>query len=194
MAGEQIIAGASKLVDQKKTTDFHKELLLLRQHYRLRRAGDKILGDVSYRTCGSRYNAQSTFEILRDTENEQQPLKIRLPPELRSTIWISVRVEECELNDTMNPEIHLEQRPKPVSTYQYIVRNQSFPRKFLVDLKRAQEKIHLFFNHLIISHLDTDMKHSAAYIAKFTRLECFRLHKRARPKLMNESVRSRIIF
>ena len=114
MAGEQIIAGASKLVDQKKTTDFHKELLLLRQHYRLRRAGDKILGDVSYRTCGSRYNAQSTFEILRDTENEQQPLKIRLPPELRSTIWISVRVEECELNDTMNPEIHLEQRPKPL--------------------------------------------------------------------------------
>ena len=160
MAGEQIIAGSSKLVDQKKTTDFHKELLLLRQHYRLRRAGDKILGDVSYRTCGSRYNAQSTFEILRDTENEQQPLKIRLPPELKSTIWISVRVEECELNDTMNPEIHLEQRPKPVSTYQYIVRNQSFPRKFLVDLKRAQGKIQRYFNRFKIRTSVLFLKHS----------------------------------
>ena len=171
MAGEQIIAGASKLVDQKKTTDFHKELLLLRQHYRLRRAGDKILGDVSYRTCGSRYNAQSTFEILRDTENEQQPLKIRLPPELRSTIWISVRVEECELNDTMNPEIHLEQRPKPVSTYQYIVRNQSFPRKFLVDLKRAQGRIQL-------------------YSSRFKEFFSVLVQRSA----MNESVRSRIIY
>ena len=40
-----------------------------------------------------RYNAQSAFEVMRDTENEHSPLKIRLPPELKSTIWISVKVE-----------------------------------------------------------------------------------------------------
>ena len=83
-----------------------------------------------------RYNAQSTFEILRDTENEQQPLKIRLPPELKSTIWISARVEECELNETMIPSDM--QKFRPVSTYQYVVRNQPFQRKYLADLKRAQ--------------------------------------------------------
>ena len=48
--------------------------------------------------------AQSTFEVMRDTENEDMPLKIRLPPELKSTIWLSVRVEKCKQNDTINAD------------------------------------------------------------------------------------------
>ena len=54
-AGSQILKGADALHrPSDKKDDFHRELLLLRQHYRLRRSGDKILGDVSFRTCGSR--------------------------------------------------------------------------------------------------------------------------------------------
>ena len=55
-AGALIARGAEALNKNPndKSNDFHRELLLLRQHYRLRRAGDKILGDVSFRTCGSR--------------------------------------------------------------------------------------------------------------------------------------------
>ena len=68
LAGETILKGAERLQKPtEKINDFHQELLLLRQHYRLRRHGEKILGDLSFRTAGSMFNEQSTFEVIRDT-------------------------------------------------------------------------------------------------------------------------------
>ena len=68
LAGETVLKGAERLQKPtEKIADFHQELLLLRQHYRLRRHGEKILGDLSFRTAGSMFNEQSTFEVIRDT-------------------------------------------------------------------------------------------------------------------------------
>jgi hypothetical protein len=93
--------------------------------YRLRRSGAKILGDLSFRTAGSRFNAQSTFEVIRDPEckNGQSPLRIRLPQELKSKTWISIRVEQCSVSDVLtesNPQTNT------ISTYQYILGTSIF--------------------------------------------------------------------
>lgn len=38
--------------ENKRQRDFNSELLRLRQHWKLRKVGDKILGDLSYRSAG----------------------------------------------------------------------------------------------------------------------------------------------
>ena len=45
--------------------DFHFELLRLRQNWRLRKVGNSILGDLSYRTAGSRFPQQGIFEVSK---------------------------------------------------------------------------------------------------------------------------------
>ena len=104
-AGNAISKGADRLQKPtEKIGDFHQELLLLRQHYRLRRHGDKILGDLSFRTAGSRFNEQSTFEVLRDTEcqNGSSPLRVRLPQELQCRVQnISSRITVEKLSFIM---------------------------------------------------------------------------------------------
>lgn len=137
-AGAAISKGAERLQKPtEKIADFHQELLLLRQHYRLRRQGDKILGDLSFRTSGSRFNAQSTFEVIRDPEckNGTSPLRVRLPQELQSMMWISIRVEQCAVSDVLtesNPQTNT------VATYQYILGSQNNQRGYLAQLKQAQ--------------------------------------------------------
>jgi len=138
LAGETILKGAERLQKPtEKINDFHQELLLLRQHYRLRRHGEKILGDLSFRTAGSMFNEQSTFEVIRDTDCKAgtSPLRVRLPTELQSMIWISIRVEQCVVSDVLsqsNPPNN------SLSTYQYILENLNYQREFLSQLKQAQ--------------------------------------------------------
>lgn len=67
------------------------------------------MGDLSFRTAGSRFTAQSTFEVIRDPDckNGTSPLRVRLPQELQSMIWISIRVEQCAVSGVLtesNPE------------------------------------------------------------------------------------------
>lgn len=48
------------LVEQR---NFHNELLCLRQNWRLKRVGNNILGDLSFRTCECSAFGRSDFEI-----------------------------------------------------------------------------------------------------------------------------------
>ena len=52
--------------------DFHIELLRLRQNWRLRKVGNSILGDLSYRTAGSQYKQSGVFEVSK-AEVEVKP-------------------------------------------------------------------------------------------------------------------------
>lgn len=45
--------------------DFHIQLLRLRQNWRLRKVGNSILGDLSYRTAGSRFPQTGIFEVKK---------------------------------------------------------------------------------------------------------------------------------
>jgi len=45
--------------------DFHIELLRLRQNWRLKKVGNSILGDLSYRTAGSQFKQSGVFEVTK---------------------------------------------------------------------------------------------------------------------------------
>lgn len=58
-AAQILLKGAERLTksvtenqENKLQRDFNSELLRLRQHWKLRKVGDKILGDLSYRSAG----------------------------------------------------------------------------------------------------------------------------------------------
>ena len=52
----------------KSNQDFHLELLRLRQNWRLKKVGNTILGDLSYRSAGSRFQHTSNFEVSKAEE------------------------------------------------------------------------------------------------------------------------------
>uniref|UniRef100_A0A0V0G9X6 Putative vitamin d3 receptor n=1 Tax=Triatoma dimidiata TaxID=72491 RepID=A0A0V0G9X6_TRIDM len=57
--------------------DFHIELLRLRQNWRLKKVSNTIIGDISYRTAGSKYAHTGMFEV---TKAEEEPDKCTSPP------------------------------------------------------------------------------------------------------------------
>lgn len=78
-AANVLLAGAEKLktsqneVARNRTTpDFHIELLRLRQNWRLKKVSNMIIGDLSYRTAGSKFMQTGTFEVRTGFENGTQ--------------------------------------------------------------------------------------------------------------------------
>jgi len=89
--------------------DFHIELLKLRQNWRLKKVGNAILGDLSYRTAGSRFNQSGVFEVSKaeagsgaqeDTTGQEggipkakSALKVTVPSELEGIAYIQVTIQ-----------------------------------------------------------------------------------------------------
>ena len=73
-AAKILINGANRLgkasTDAAAQTDFHSELLKLRKRWRLRRVGEKIMGDLSYKTAGSDFWQNGAFEVLKKSPDE----------------------------------------------------------------------------------------------------------------------------
>lgn len=75
--------------------DFHKELLRLRQNWRLKKVSNTILGDLSYRTAGSLFKQCSgIFEVVKADSKSSSPsasaLKVIVPSELEGVAFIQV--------------------------------------------------------------------------------------------------------
>ena len=90
--------------------DFHIELLRLRQNWRLRKVGNSILGDLSYRTAGSQYKQSGMFEVSKaevelggENPSGSSPgqtggkvrsaLKVTVPSELEGIAYIQVTIQ-----------------------------------------------------------------------------------------------------
>ncbi|XP_064484913.1 mediator of RNA polymerase II transcription subunit 17-like isoform X2 [Ornithodoros turicata] len=101
-------AGRMRLVP-----DFHVELLHMRQNWRLKKVGNTILGDLSYRSAGSRFWQSGTFEVSKSAQAlaiTKQPttpeigtsgapprgssLKVTLPSELEGISYIQVTIQK----------------------------------------------------------------------------------------------------
>lgn len=140
IAARVITDGAKRLERSERQPDFHQELQNLRQHYRLRRKGEKILGDLSYRTAGSTYPALGEFEVLRDADcsRENCPLTVRLPHELQSMAWLSIRIVHCGPSDSLKVESSQE---TTVSTYHHVISSKEKTKGYLEELKQAQNSL-----------------------------------------------------
>lgn len=63
----------SSLTEQRPNrniSDFHTELLRLRQNWRLKKVSNTIIGDLSYRTAGSKFPHSGMFEVTKAEDEE----------------------------------------------------------------------------------------------------------------------------
>jgi mediator of RNA polymerase II transcription subunit 17 len=145
LASKVIKEGAERLERSDKQPDFHQELQVLRQHYRLRRKGEKILGDLSFRTAGSSYPALGEFEVMRDADcsRENCPLKIRLPHELQNMAWLSIKLVRCDKSDSLkiDPKDSQSTEEQTVSTYHHVISNKYKQTGYLEELRQAQHSL-----------------------------------------------------
>ena len=92
----------------KSNQDFHLELLRLRQSWRLKKVGSAILGDLSYKSAGSRFNYNPFFEVTKAedgattsevVEGQTKPtmIKVTIPSELEGTAYIQVTIQKGNL-------------------------------------------------------------------------------------------------
>uniref|UniRef100_UPI00358E450F mediator of RNA polymerase II transcription subunit 17 n=1 Tax=Myxine glutinosa TaxID=7769 RepID=UPI00358E450F len=99
---EHLVRSASESGEQRRQRDFTAELLRLRQHWKLRRSRDKVLGDLSYRSAGSLYPHHGTFEVLKNTEIDLEkkipddycPLDVVVPCDLKGMANIKVSIQK----------------------------------------------------------------------------------------------------
>lgn len=106
---ERLRTSQSELVRNRSTPDFHIELLRLRQNWRLKKVSNSIIGDLSYRTAGSKYTQTGMFEVTKAEDDEktssppQSPspgaapssknnsaLRVTVPSELQGVAYIEV--------------------------------------------------------------------------------------------------------
>ncbi|MEE6472993.1 hypothetical protein FKM82_009809 [Ascaphus truei] len=108
-AAQILLKGAERLSksvaenqENKRQRDFNSELLRLRQHWKLRKLGDKILGDLSYRSAGSLFPHHGTFEVIKNTDldldkkipDDYCPLDVHIPSDLEGSAYLKVSIQK----------------------------------------------------------------------------------------------------
>lgn len=68
---ERLRNSQNELIRNRTTPDFHIELLRLRQNWRLKKVSNSIIGDLSYRTAGSKFTQTGMFEVTKAEEEEK---------------------------------------------------------------------------------------------------------------------------
>lgn len=129
-AANVLLAGAERLKTSqnevvRNRSDFHFELLRLRQNWRLKKVSNSIIGDLSYRTAGSKYTQTGMFEVTKAEEDEksnsppQSPvpggpaapksnsaLRVTVPSELQGVAYIEVLCQKDQ-EDLCSANINL---------------------------------------------------------------------------------------
>lgn len=108
-AAQLLLRGAEKLnksltenQENRRQRDFNSELLRLRSQWKLRKLGDKILGDLSYRSAGSLFPHHGTFEVIKNTDidldkkipEDYCPLDVQIPSDLEGSAYIKVSIQK----------------------------------------------------------------------------------------------------
>ncbi|XP_027202411.2 mediator complex subunit 17 [Dermatophagoides pteronyssinus] len=125
--------------------DFHTELRSMRQNWRLRKKGQNIIGDLSYRGAWSNFSQPATFEVIRN-ENQQQSgqssLIVNTPKTLEGGNFYVVRTVKGNLQSNTLFE------PLKVSHPQ--LQNQSNDSQWQTRLEIAQN---MLFNNELFKRL-----------------------------------------
>ncbi|TRY83369.1 hypothetical protein DNTS_016644 [Danionella cerebrum] len=132
-AAQLLLKGAEKLSrsvceqqEQRRQHDFNSELLRLRSQWKLRKLGDKILGDLSYRSAGSLFPHHGTFEVIKNTDVDLEkkipedycPLSVQIPSDLEGSAYIKVSIQKQapDIGDLGTVNLFRRQtKPKPGS-------------------------------------------------------------------------------
>ncbi|KRT83710.1 hypothetical protein AMK59_4609 [Oryctes borbonicus] len=129
-AANVLLTGAERLKNSQNEavqnrSNFHFELLRLRQNWRLKKVSNSIIGDLSYRTAGSKYSQPGIFEVSKAEDEEKsssppnsplpgaQPsvksysaLRVTVPSELQGVAYISVLCQKDQ-EDLFSTNVNL---------------------------------------------------------------------------------------
>lgn len=181
-AGEILIEGAARLrksheemlqMSMNRTIpQFHNELIELRRTWRLKKAGNAILGDLSFRSAGSRYRQNATFEVLENKEDQQgdemlspqvhpsrrSSLEVQIPAHLQgaSYIFVSVQKDRDSLasasmtlsaiqGDHLSPDTHWQKKLEAAQ-------NVLFCKEIFAQLSREAVQLKSAIPHMVISN------------------------------------------
>lgn len=119
--GERLSKSVAENQENKRQRDFNSELLRLRQHWKLRKLGDKILGDLSYRSAGSLFPHQGTFEVIKNTDidldkklpEDYCPLDVQIPSDLEGSAYLKVSIQKQSADIGDLGTVNLFRRPIP---------------------------------------------------------------------------------
>ncbi|KAL4237228.1 Mediator of RNA polymerase II transcription subunit 17 [Mactra antiquata] len=102
MGGADRLKKSQQEIGNRQQTEFHFELHNLRQNWRLKKVGNSIIGDLSYRSAGSRFWQGGTFEVTKNTmlpseqvegTNTHSALEVVIPSELEGSSYVQVEVK-----------------------------------------------------------------------------------------------------
>uniref|UniRef100_A0A3B5BG68 Mediator of RNA polymerase II transcription subunit 17 n=1 Tax=Stegastes partitus TaxID=144197 RepID=A0A3B5BG68_9TELE len=143
-AAQLLMKGAEKLSksvaenqENRRQRDFNSELLRLRSQWKLRKVGDKILGDLSYRSAGSLFPHHGTFEVIKNTDidldkkipEDYCPLDVQIPSDLEGSAYIKVSIQKQAPDIGDLGTVNLFRRPQ---------KNKSSTQPWHVKLEAAQ--------------------------------------------------------
>ncbi|VVC36022.1 Mediator complex, subunit Med17 [Cinara cedri] len=70
-AVDRLRSSQNEFMRNRTTPDFHIELLRLRQNWRLKKVSTAIIGDLSYKTAGSKFGQSGMFEVTKAEDDIQ---------------------------------------------------------------------------------------------------------------------------
>ncbi|RWS12809.1 mediator of RNA polymerase II transcription subunit 17-like isoform X2 [Dinothrombium tinctorium] len=75
---------------RSRAMDFHSELMTIRQNWRMKKVGNTILGDLSYRSVGSRYPHPGSFEVTKAPTPQPITSPSNVPSPRASSLKVTV--------------------------------------------------------------------------------------------------------
>ncbi|XP_067942006.1 mediator of RNA polymerase II transcription subunit 17-like isoform X2 [Watersipora subatra] len=163
------------------SSDFYNELWQLRQNWRIKKVGQHILGDLSYKSTGSTFWHKGTFEVFKKTSPQpgESAIDVRIPPELEGSSYIQVSIHMTTPNDNvskLNAMLTIPQKlPTCVDnttrwqTKLETAQNIIFCKELFSQLSREAFKLnstisHMVVNNQIIVHLFPGFKMHLMYV------------------------------
>ncbi|MCJ8744964.1 hypothetical protein PDJAM_G00124800 [Pangasius djambal] len=173
-AGQLLLRGAEKLnksvaesQEQWRQRDFNAELLHLRSQWKLRKVGDKILGDLSYRSAGSLFTHHGTFEVIKNTDidldkkipDDYCPLNVQIPSDLEGSAYIKVSIQKQSADIGDLGTVSLFRKPpkaKPGSQVWHLkleaAQNVLLCKEIFAQLSREAVQIKSHIPHIVVKN------------------------------------------
>ncbi|NXR88111.1 MED17 polymerase, partial [Hypocryptadius cinnamomeus] len=197
-AAQILLKGAERLSksvaenqENKRQRDFNSELLRLRQHWKLRKVGDKILGDLSYRSAGSLFLHHGTFEVIKNTDidldkkipEDYCPLDVQIPSDLEGSAYIKVSIQKQAPDIGDLGTVNLFKRPLPKSkpgsahwqTKLETAQNVLLCKEIFAQLSREAVQIKSQIPHIVVKNQIISQPFPAKY--KELSLKCSQVDK-----------------
>jgi hypothetical protein len=95
-----------KVDEEYCSNRFHLDLFKARQVWKIKKKGNKFIGDLGYRSVGciDPFNQmRPNFEIIKNNKDTKKFIKVLIPEEYRGTAFINVKIEKTSNESMINP-------------------------------------------------------------------------------------------